>query len=115
MTPINNLNQVLSTLEGIDTDACRGVMSDYDSFMHRIQQKIFIQTFISHYKHAEKSYEKENETGEKKSLIFALNLIHSEIIKNQDLKDEDLHDYITGAILATENIEMRLRELGIDN
>jgi hypothetical protein len=110
MNPINNLNQVLSTLEGINTDECRGVMSDFDNFKLRIQQKIFIQTFISHFRHAEKSYLKGNEAGEKKSLMFALNLIYSEIIKDQDLKDEDLRDYITGTILTSQKMAIRLRE-----
>jgi hypothetical protein len=110
----NNLNQVLSTLESIDTNECRDVMSDYDSFIHRIQQEIFIQTLISYFNHAENCYLKGNETGEKKSLSFAQNLINSENIKDQDLKTRNLRDYLTGLVLTSDIIAMRLRELRRD-
>ncbi len=107
----NNLNQVLSTLESIDTDECRDVMLDYDSFKQRIQQEIFIQTIISYFIHAENRYLKGNVTGEKKTLSFAPNLIDFENIKDQDLKDKDIRDYISGMVLTADKIAMRLREL----
>ena len=108
MNPSNNLHQVLSTLDGIDPDKCRGLMSNYDSFINRIQHKISIQTFIAHYRSAEKNYLKGYKDGEKKSLIRARNIIDSEKIKDQDLSDEDLRDYITGTLLTAEKIAKRL-------
>lgn len=74
MYTTNTLGKVLSSLDGINQDECRKVMVDYDSFIHRVQHKIYIQMFIDHYRNAEKLYLKGNIAGEKESLMFARNV-----------------------------------------
>ncbi len=112
MTPLNNLYKVLSELEEIDINKCRGVMSNYDSYVDGVQNRIYIQTFIAQYRNAEKYYLKGNKAGEKKSLLFAMNV--SESIKSIDeyFRNDDIRDYITGKILTSEILEQRLEELG---
>ena len=112
MSTTNNQYQALSTLEGIDPTDCRKVMSNYDSFMNRVQRKIIMQPFINHIKSAEKSYRKEDEVREKKSLIRAMNIIGSDKITDEDFIEEDLRDYVTGTLLTSEKIKMRLQTLG---
>lgn len=111
MIQTSRLNQVLSTLEGINSEECRGVMSNYDSFKHQIQQHISIQTFIAHFRRAEINYLNGNEVEEKKSLKTAMKLINSGSIKDIDLKDKDLRSYKTGTMLTSQIMSMRLREL----
>lgn len=111
MDQTNTLNQVLTALVGIDSHACREVMSDYDIFIDKIQHKIHVQAFIDQYREAEVSYLKGNEAGEKKSLKIALDIIEFKKIKNEDFRDENLQDYITGSLLTSERIAKRQREL----
>jgi len=112
MSTMNNQYQALSTLEGIDPADCRKVMSNYDSFMNRVQRKVIMQPFIKHIRSAEKSYRKEDEVREKKSLIRAMNIIGSDKIADEDLREEVLRDYVTGTYLTSEKIKMRLQTLG---
>jgi hypothetical protein len=112
MGTTNNLYQVLSTLKGIDPQECRGLMSDYDSFINRIESKINIQTFIAHFRNAEKSYLKRNKAGEKRSLLLALDQIKYYNFTDTDLKEEGFRDYITGTILTIKKIKMRLKSIG---
>lgn len=110
-TTNNNLYRVLLTMDGIKPNECRKVMVDYDNFMQVIHQKLFIQTFIVHYRNAEKCYINENTESEKKSLKHVLNSIESDKITDQDLKEEEILDYVTGTILTTEKIVSRHHEL----
>ncbi|PKD44322.1 hypothetical protein CWD77_02310 [Rhodohalobacter barkolensis] len=112
MNPLNNMYKVLSELEDINEDECRGVMSNYDSFVDDVQNKIFIQTFMDQYRNAEKYYMKGNKSGEKKSLIFAVNTIESMSAMSEDLRDENIRDYVTGTWLTSEKLAKRLDELG---
>jgi len=112
MSTAKNQYQALSTLENIDPADCRQIMSNYDSFMDGVKRKIFIQPFINHIRSAEKSYTKEDDVREKKSLIRAMNIIGSNKITDEDLREEDLRDYVTGTFLTSEKIKMRLRKLG---
>jgi hypothetical protein len=109
----NNQYQIYSSLEGIDPAECRKTMLDFDSFVDRVQHKIFIQTFIVHCRNAKKSYLRKDEVSEKKSLLRALDIIDSEKISDEDLKEEELLDYVTGTYLTSEKIENRLDELGV--
>lgn len=111
MDQTNTLNQVLTALVGIDSHACREVMSDYDYFINKIQHKIYVQSFIDQYRDAEVSYLKGNEAGEKKSLKIARDIMEYKSIRNEDLSDENLKDYITGSLLTSERIAKRQREL----
>lgn len=43
MDQINNLNQILLALEIIDQDECRKIMSDYDTFIDKIEIMVCIQ------------------------------------------------------------------------
>lgn len=108
---IDNLYQVLSTLDGIEPAQCRKNMLDYDEFMNEIQRKIFIQTFIVQYRNAQKCYLKENTGSEIKSLKNVINLMESDKITNQDFIEKGLKDYVTRTVLTTEKIEARLHEL----
>lgn len=111
MTPINNLYKVLSELEDVNTDECRAVMSDYDSYVDDIQKKIYIQTFMAQYSNAKKYYLKGNKSGEKRSLIFAINVSESIKSINKDLKNRNVRDYVTGTQLTTGKIAQRLEDL----
>jgi hypothetical protein len=113
MNRTNNQYQILSQLEGIDSYECRKTMLDFDSFVDKVQHKVFIQTFIVHSRNAKKSYMRNDDVSEKKSLMRALDIIDSEKISDQDLKDEGLLDYVTGTILTSQKIESRLDELGL--
>ncbi|TVR28761.1 MAG: hypothetical protein EA390_11190 [Balneolaceae bacterium] len=113
MNRTNNQYQILSQLEGIDSHECRKSMLDFDSFVDRVQHKIFIQTFIVHCRNAKKSYMRKDDVSEKKSLIRALDIIDSEKISDEDLRAEELLDYITGTFLTSGKIANRLDELGV--
>lgn len=112
MDTSNNQYQVLSTLVDLDTDECRQVMSDYDSFMNRFQWKISMRTFVVHFRNAKKNHLKEDNVSEKKSLKRAMNIVDSDIITDEDLRNENLRDYITGTFLTSGKIMSRLHELG---
>jgi len=90
-------------------------MSDYDSFKHRIKQEIFIRTFISYFIQAENRYLEGNEAGDKELLSLALNLIDSESLKDQDSKDQDIRDLISGMVLTADKIATRLRDIRDDD
>ncbi|PKD43730.1 hypothetical protein [Rhodohalobacter barkolensis] len=111
MTPINNLYKVLSELEAVNAEECRDVMSDYDSYVDDIQKKIYIQTFMIQYNNAKKYYRKGNKTGEKRSLIFAINVIQSNDSLTMELRNKNVRDYVTGTRLTPGKIAKRLNEL----
>lgn len=112
MSPMNNLYHVLSTMKSIDPVTGRGLMSDYDRFVNKIQHKIIIQTFIAHFRNAEKSYLNENEAGEKRSLLLALDQIKNYNITDADLKEQGFRDYTTDVNLTIKKIKMRLESFG---
>lgn len=111
MNPLTNMYKVLSELDEVDKNECRGVMSNYDSFVDGVQNKIFIQTFTNQYTNAEKYYLKGNRSGEKKSLIFAINTIRSVSAMTKDFIDMNIRDYVTGTKLTSEKLANRLDEL----
>ncbi|WP_209388429.1 hypothetical protein [Rhodohalobacter sp. SW132] len=108
------MDKVLTTLDRIDQDECRRVMVDYDSFINRVQHKIYIQTFIGHYRNAEKLYLNGNNAGEKKSLMYAHKIFKTKNITNDDLSDEKVRDYKTSKMLTSEIMMIRLRKLQRD-
>jgi hypothetical protein len=107
----NNIYRVLLTLNGVEPAECRKSMVDYDNFMNGIHQKLFIQTFIVHYRNAEKCYLKGNTESEIKSLNHVIHIMESDIITDQILKEENMLDYETGTLLTKEKILTRLHEL----
>jgi len=113
MNRTNKQYQILSQLEEINLYECRKMMLDFDSFVDRVQHKIFIQTLIAHCRNAKKGYMRKDEISEKKSLIRALDIIDSEKISDEDLRAEELLDYVTGTFLTAEKIENRLDKLGV--
>lgn len=115
MAEKKNLNQTLTALDGIDAQECRLVMSDYDNFIKKIQHMVYFQTFISQYRNAEKGYMKRNIANEKLSLTHVCSILELNIIKNEDLRHENLRCYKTGAVLTSEIIKKRLRELQKDD
>lgn len=112
MTPISNLYKVLSELEDVNTDECRAVMTDYDSYVEDIQKKIYNQTFMAQYSNAKKYYQKGNKSGEKRSLIFAVNVIESNDSLTKELRNKNVRDYVTGTLLTPGKIAKRLNDLG---
>ena len=111
MTPLNNLYKVLSELEDVNTDECRAVMSNYDSYVDDVQKKIYVQTFMAQYNNAKKYYLKGNKSGEKRSLIFAINIIESNESMNKELRDHNIRDYVSGTRLTSGKIAKRLNDL----
>jgi len=111
MDTSNNQYQALSQLAELDAGECRQVMSDYDRFMNRIQWKISMRTFIVHFRNAQKNYSKNDIASEKKSLIHAMNIIDSDKITDENLRNENFRDYTTGTFLTSEIITMRLQNL----
>jgi len=106
-----NQYQVLSALKGVDANEGRKMVLDYDSFLARVKRKIFIQSFIVHFESAEKCRRTEDNFGEMKSLIYAMNILDSDKITDEDLKDARLIDYITKTVLTTDTIAARLQSL----
>jgi hypothetical protein len=113
MNGTNNQYQIFSLLDGIDPAECRKSMLDFDSFVAKVERRLFIQTFIVHCRNAKKSYSRGDELGEKKSLLRALDIIESEKISDEDLREEELLDYQSGTFLTSEKIATRLDELGV--
>lgn len=111
MSPLNNLYKVLSELEDVNADESRAVMSDYDSYVDDIQKKIYIQTFMTQYNNAKKYYRKGNKAGEKRSLIFAINVIESNDSLSKELRNKNVRDYVTGTRLTPGKIAKRLNDL----
>ncbi|MFO7800504.1 MAG: hypothetical protein R6V22_12115 [Rhodohalobacter sp.] len=112
MNPLNNLYKVITELNEINKDECRAVMTDYDSYLDTVQNKIYDQTFRAQYSNAEKFYKKGNKSGEKRSLIFAINVSESIKSMNKYLSNEHIRDYVTGRILTSGKIAQRLDSLG---
>lgn len=54
MFTMNNMHEVLSAQENIDADEFHEEMLDYDSFINRNQHKIFVKTFMDHFRNAKK-------------------------------------------------------------
>lgn len=108
---IDNLYQVLTTLEAIEPNKCRENMIDYDLFINEIQHELFIQTFIVQYRKAEDFYIRRNIEGEAKLLKNVLNLIESDIITDQDLEENELLEYVTRTELTAKKITARLNNL----
>jgi len=106
-----NQYQVLSALKSVDAVECRKSMLDYDVFFKRVQRKIFIQSFIVHFESAEKSHWSGDNLSEKKSLIYALNILDSDKISDGDLKDAGVLDYMTRTVLTTDKLLKRLQKL----
>ncbi|NBC65654.1 MAG: hypothetical protein GVY07_08400 [Bacteroidetes bacterium] len=106
-----NQYQILSALKGIDATESRKTVLDYDNFLKRVQRKIFTQSFIVHYENAEKCHWTGDNFGEMKSLIYALNILESDKITDEDLKDASLLDYKTKTGLTSEKIAHRLQTL----
>jgi len=113
MNETNSQYQIYSLLDEIDPAECREKMLDFDSFFDKVQRKLFFQTFMVHYRNAEKSYLRKDDIGEKKSLIRALDIIDTEKISDEDLKEEELLDYVSGTFLTSDNVEERLDALGV--
>jgi hypothetical protein len=109
-TTINQF-QVLSALKGVDAKEGRKMVLDYDNFLAKVKRKIFIQSFIVHYESAEKSHCAGDNFGEIKSLIYAMNILDSDKITNEDLEDTRLLDYTTRTVLTADKIAMRLQIL----
>lgn len=114
MVETKNLRHSLSKLGGIDRAECRSVMSDYDSFVSKIQHMIYVQSFIEQYRLVEKWFLKGNPAGEKRSLMHAYTILNLNKITDEELSDEDLRDYKTGTLLTSKKITKRLRELQQD-
>jgi hypothetical protein len=108
-----NQYQILSNLQGIDPAECRKSMSNYDSFMNGIQQKVHIQKLLIYCRNAENSYFRNDEVREKKYLLRALDIIDSEQLNNEDLRMEKLLSYIEDTYLVSEKIMNRLDDLGV--
>lgn len=106
-----NQYQILSALKGIGAKEGRKTVLDYDRFLIRVQRKIFIQSFIVHYENAKKSYWRGDNFGEMKSLIYALNLLDSDKITDEDLRDTGLLDYTAKKVLTSKIIALRLHKL----
>ena len=106
-----NQYQVLSALKSVDANEGRKTVLDYDNFLKRVQRKIFTQSFIVHYESAEKSHWTGDNFGEMKSLIHAVNILDSDKITDEDLKDAGMLDYLTKTILTSEKILRRLEKL----
>jgi len=114
MDEMKNLKHALSKFDEIDRSECRSVMSDYDSFVSKIQHMIYVQSFIEQYILVEKWYLKGNSAFEKRSLMHAYSILNLNKITDEDLSGENLQDYKTGTLLTSEKITNRLRELQRD-
>lgn len=106
-----NHYQVLSALKGIDANEGRKSVLDYDKFFKRVQRKIFVQSFIVHFESAEKCHWSGDNFGEMKALIYAVNILDSDKITDEDLQDAGLLDYRTKTVLTSGKIALRLQQL----
>jgi hypothetical protein len=114
MNSNNNYYKIFSSLEEIDSDDCRRMMVDYDSFVEKIHQTVHIKTIVVHCRNAEKSYFRKDEINEKKSLIRALDILESYKISDDALvEEEELLNYVSETNRISEKISMRLTELCI--
>lgn len=107
----NNHADVLSVLEDIDPLECRQVMSNYDIYIKRIRKDLVFYTLVAYLNKAEKDHSKKDLYAEEKSLKNVWDLLKSENLTDNDLKEKGARDYISGSFLTLRKVKNRLKKL----